>query len=252
MRNSLYLTALGVLLFSCTSELPEVPPEKDEKHYLRGTSLMREGREEEALSAFLRVIEKRPDASESHLKAGEIYLTHIKDPIAAIYHFRKYLELNPKSPKAGLVRQLIETGQKRFARSLPAEPFEDNLERLDLMELINTVKSENLHLKRKVLRLERQIEGIAAEERRAISVDPGENEPDEPSFTQRGRNDRPVAAAQDESRPVFYIVEPGDNLNRISMKVYGTPGRWMDIFQANRDRLASPHDLKVGDELRLP
>ena len=252
MRSFLYFTALGVLLFGCTSELPEVPPEKDEKHYLRGTSLMREGREEEALSAFLRVIEKRPDAAESHLKAGEIFLNQIKDPIAAIYHFRKYLELKPKSPKAGLVRQLIETGQKWFARSLPAEPFEDNLERLDLMELINTVKSENFHLKRKVLRLERQIEEMGAEDRSAISVGPGENEPVEPSSTEAEEDDHPVAATRAESIPEFYIVEPGDNLTRISMKVYGTPGRWMDIFQANRDRLPSPHDLKVGDELRLP
>ena len=252
MRILLYFTVLGVLLFGCTSEPPEVPPEKDEKHYLRGTSLMREGREEEALSAFLRVIEKRPDAAESHLQAGVIYLNHIKDPIAAIYHFRRYLELKPKSPKAGLVRQLIETGQKEFARNLPAEPYEDSLERLDLMELINNVRSENSLLKMKVYRLERQIEEMAAEDRSFQSVDSGENEPVEPSPAEAVADDHPVAAAQAESRPEFYIVEPGDNLSRISMKVYGTPGRWMDIFQANRDRLASPHDLKVGDEIRLP
>jgi hypothetical protein len=198
------------------------------------------------------VIEKRPDAAESHLKGGEIYLNHIEDPIAAIYHFRRYLELKPKSPKAELVRQLIETGQKKFARSLPAKPFEDNLERLDLMELINNVKSENFHLKMKIRRLEQKIEAMEAEDRSAFSVGSSTNgEPVEPSSIETPVDDQPGAMEAD-SRPEFYIVQPGDNLNRISVKVYGTPARWMDIFQANRDRLVSPHDLKVGNEIRLP
>lgn len=250
-QSFLCFTALGLLICGCASESLEAPPEKSEKHYLRGTSLMREGREEEALSAFLRVIEKRPDAAKSHLKAGEIYLNHIEDPIAAIYHFRRYLELKPKSPKAGLVRQLIETGKKKFALSLPAEPFEDNLERLDLMELINNVKSENFHLKMKIRRLEQQIEEMGAEDRGALSVGAGVNEHVNPSPIETPLDDQP-GAMQAGSRPEFYIVQPGDNLNRISMKVYGTPARWMEIFQANRDHLVSPHDLKVGDEIRLP
>jgi len=34
--------------------------------------------------------------------------------------------------------------------------------------------------------------------------------------------------------------------------VYGTPSRWIDIYQANRDRLANENALKVGQELRIP
>jgi len=60
----------------------------------------RSGQNQIALEAFLKVIEKRgDDAPESHLEAGLIYLNHIKDPIAAIYHFRKYIEIKPNSAR---------------------------------------------------------------------------------------------------------------------------------------------------------
>jgi hypothetical protein len=87
--------------------------------------LLRSGRSQEALDAFLKVVAKRGgDAPESHLECGILYLQHIKDPVAAIYHFNKYLALRPNSPQAEHTRELIETAKKEFARTLPAEPFE--------------------------------------------------------------------------------------------------------------------------------
>jgi lipopolysaccharide biosynthesis regulator YciM len=99
--------------------------EVDEPHYRRGMQLLRSGRSQEALEAFLKVVAKRGgDAPESHLECGILYLQHIKDPVAAIYHFNKYLALRPNSPQAARTRELIETAKKEFARTLPSEPFE--------------------------------------------------------------------------------------------------------------------------------
>src|SRR5690625_1757545 len=119
-----FLTALLVLLFSgCTvSEGPEVLSEREERNFQRGKQLLREGRRQEALSAFLSVIEKRREAPESHLEAGELFRTHLKDPVSSIYHYRKYLAQNPNSPQAPHVRQLIETSTKDFAATLPGAP----------------------------------------------------------------------------------------------------------------------------------
>jgi hypothetical protein len=52
--------------------------ETDDPVYREGKQLQRQGRNPEALTAFLRVIEKRGEqfAPESHLEAGQIYLQH--------------------------------------------------------------------------------------------------------------------------------------------------------------------------------
>ncbi len=49
-----------------------------------------------------------------------------------------------------------------------------------------------------------------------------------------------------------YVVQPGDTLGRISIKFYGTSSRYMDIYNANRDQLASPNSVIVGQELVIP
>jgi nucleoid-associated protein YgaU len=49
-----------------------------------------------------------------------------------------------------------------------------------------------------------------------------------------------------------YVVQPGDTLGKISLKFYGTSRRYMDIYNANRDRLASPNSVTVGQTLIIP
>lgn len=49
-----------------------------------------------------------------------------------------------------------------------------------------------------------------------------------------------------------YIVRPGDTLGKISVRFYGTSRRYMDIYNANRDKLASPSSIEVGQELIIP
>lgn len=49
-----------------------------------------------------------------------------------------------------------------------------------------------------------------------------------------------------------HTVTEGDSLSRISMRYYGTPNRWQEIFQANRDVLQGSSTLRVGMQLRIP
>jgi nucleoid-associated protein YgaU len=62
---------------------------------------------------------------------------------------------------------------------------------------------------------------------------------------------RSVDPAHDATRQA-YQVRKGDSLERISQRVYGNPRRASDIFNANRDKLASPDAVKEGLELDLP
>lgn len=127
--------------------------EADEPNYRQGQQLVKQGRSTEALSAYLKVIAKRGDsAPESHLEAGLLYLQQIKDPIAAIYHFRKYLELQPNSKQAVYVKGRIDVAKREFARTLPAAPSE-NQSGLDLLDKVERLQRENEDLKAELMAL---------------------------------------------------------------------------------------------------
>jgi nucleoid-associated protein YgaU len=49
-----------------------------------------------------------------------------------------------------------------------------------------------------------------------------------------------------------HVVASGDSLSRISQRYYGVASRWPDIYNANRDRIASDGVLHIGTELRIP
>jgi len=142
----LYVLSAG----GCDFGKAEVVKETSEPHFLRGQEELRRGNISEALSAFLKVSEKRRDAPESHFELGRIYLEHMNDPNTAIYHFKKYLELKPNSPSSPMVRQMIETAQKKFAASLPESPFDSNIRRIELEEILQKQQKENLELKQKL------------------------------------------------------------------------------------------------------
>ncbi len=52
--------------------------------------------------------------------------------------------------------------------------------------------------------------------------------------------------------PNTYVVQPGDTLWLISVKVYGTGTLWEVIFEANRDILDEPSRLRPGQVLKIP
>jgi tetratricopeptide (TPR) repeat protein len=125
--------------------------EVDDADYRRGKELLRMGRDSDALKQFLKVIDQRGGAAaESHLEAGILYHKHIKDPISAIYHYRRYRELRPNTEQARLVLQSIDACIRDFARTLPAQPLDNQVERTDLMDAIDRLQRENLQLKEQV------------------------------------------------------------------------------------------------------
>ncbi|MDR3624806.1 MAG: LysM domain-containing protein [Chlamydiales bacterium] len=50
----------------------------------------------------------------------------------------------------------------------------------------------------------------------------------------------------------IHIVSQGDSLSSISQKYYGTPKRWEEIYNANKEVLASQDHIKAGMQLMIP
>jgi len=71
-----------------------------------------------------------------------------------------------------------------------------------------------------------------------------------PKFGEANSSMDESPAANDSGQK--YTVQSGDTLAKISIKFYGTSARYLDIYEANRDKLASPSSLEVGQELVIP
>ncbi len=252
MRIVWSLLGFMVLLNGCNNAGLEVIDETDEPQYRRGQSLLREGRQQEAMEAFLKVIEKRNDAAESHLEAGRLFLDYAQDPISAIYHFRQFLAIKPDAQQAPFVRDLIDTGKKEFVRSLPGQPNSSLEERINLLDQVERLRGENLELKRSLAALNdelNRLRQISGTERGRDIGDTGIIPEEEAVETLPAvMTDRPEIPAD----PRSYTVQEGDTLSRISRRFYGTNGRWREIFEANRDLLNTPNDLRPGQTLTIP
>ena len=273
----LFAAACLAALTGCTDDARQsYATETDEPYYRQADQMKRANRQQEALSAYLKVIEKRgDDAPESHLEAGLIYLYHIRDPIAAIYHFRKYLALRPNSAQAPLVRQRIDAAIRDFARTLPAQPVESQLQRVDLIAAMDKLKLENDLLKQQIADLQAGREtaaldaaGVGAASSTAagndlsISVEiptvrtrpaPRTPPPQQPAVNNppASRSGAPTSA-QKAPGVRRHTVRAGDTLSKLSQDYYGNRSRWRDIYQANRNSMRSESDLKIGMELIIP
>jgi nucleoid-associated protein YgaU len=49
-----------------------------------------------------------------------------------------------------------------------------------------------------------------------------------------------------------YTVQPGDSLSKISKQFYNNANDYMKIFEANRDQLNNPNEIKPGQQLVIP
>ncbi len=289
------LVGLAALLLAAGCERGDpltFSSETDEAYYRQGQQLSKQGRNQEALNAYLKVIAKRDEtAPESHLEAGLILLRHVKDPIAAIYHFRKYLELQPNSRQAVYVLGLIDTAKREFARTLPAAPLESQAERLETQDQIDRLLRENDQLKAELTALHAGVAATPVRSTRAaldpassgdtpmisIQTSPAETAP----ATASAADDSPITYAPVEapveappalqrltlpsspgtrSAPTKpsaaagrrHTVAKGDTLFSLAQKYYGSRSKWRDIFEANRDVLPSQNSLRLGMELKIP
>lgn len=251
-------------------------PEVDDPGFKLAKQLQRQGRHPEALTGFLKVIETRGvrAAPESHLEAGTIYLHHIKDPIEAIHHFRKYLELQPNSREAPSVRELVVTAKREFARTLPAPHLENQSVRLAATVEAEQLRRENEELRAEIATLRGGGAALISRPSRIVPLpepvaarEPPPAVPvDSPISAAPFRQeivDTPAPPARPAPRPQMaapaggrtHVVGQGEGLWAIARRYYGSAANGAKvnaIYEANRDQMKSETDLRVGMTLRIP
>ena len=111
--------------------------------------MLKVGKNKEALDEFLAVTRRITECPKSHLECGRLLLSldSRKDPVAAIYHFRRFLLLDPNAKESPKVEQLIITAEREILRKLPGEPYDEYLNSLKLKEENDKLIRENADLR---------------------------------------------------------------------------------------------------------
>lgn len=259
------LIALAALLAGgCGSDNGgPLAPEADETLYREGQQLEKEGRSEEALNDYLKLIARREDqAPQSHLEAGILYLDTFKDPISAIYHLEEFLKLEPNSPQASFVRGQIEAAKREFASTLPASSWEEApvvagggsgaapapAGQADLVKQIESLQAANDALKA-------QLADLRAAEAGSVSLQPPAAEPAPvpaapPVALVRETPPEPSPQADAAGRRI-HVVAPGDNLSKISREYYHDSVHVREIIAANPRQLPDGKATPLHPGMRL-
>jgi len=213
----------------------------DDPEFRAGQTFHKQGETRKALECYLKVIDNRKGAAESHLEAGRMYL-ELQDPLPAIYHFNQYIRMKPTSEQSNIVRQMIKTAEKQFMQQLPGRPMEpDAPGGTDLNARLRSLQLENEKLKRELADYNRSQKGLTL---------PPKTTSEKPSA------DKPASVEDGKPQRVRqYTIVKGDTLSSIARKTYGetNPARVSAIFNANRDKMTSINSLpKIGTVILLP
>ena len=205
-----------------------------------------------------------PEFANAHMELGLLYENRLADPISAIYHYRRFLELRPDSEKKQLVEDFIERAKLSLAAKLPQSPIVDASELTRLESEKTALLQENAALRTRVAELEKvgSATQVVATELTPVAV--ASAPPPSPAATTAPAvapgivmAAAPImptseASTMESPRVRTYIVQRGDTLQSLALRYYGSRAAWGKIFQANRSGLPSKDQLKVGQQLVIP
>ena len=112
---------LGVVLGGCAPGQGQTDEEK-EPHFVLGQSRVNAMDYPGAVEAFEESIEANPRSAAAHFELGCLYDEKVPDPAAAIYHYQKYLKLDPNAGNAGLIKQRIDACKIQLATDVLGLP----------------------------------------------------------------------------------------------------------------------------------
>ncbi len=220
LRNCLRIAFFSLLIYGCGQEAGE---ESDESlvpdHIGKARVFYHQGDYSAAVEMYHKALELDPDNASIYLQLGIIYDDNLKDEEQAVYYYNQFLIRDPDSDKAKRVRgwitkstEMIEEGNGNEGPGMPVPDTSHPSVILPSAALLPT----------------------PAEVIPSVSV-----EDNQPESTQ-------------EAEVSYYTVKPGDTLAGIAEKVYNDRTAWRRIYQANRDKLANPDALQVGQKIIIP
>ena len=184
-----------------------------------------------AINAYEQALDGTAKTSEAHFRMGLIYSEKLNDPIGAVHHFRRYMELSPSGAHVGEAKANLDRLDLALATSLAGGTLISHAEALRL-------KTENSDLHKQLTALQSGLPLPAANSlpgKAATKVN-----------GTLGTDGKPGPGSH------TYQVQPGDTLASISRKFYKTKVRAKDIQDANLNSVPNAAKLKPGQTLIIP
>ena len=233
-----------------------------ETNYQRARKFYEQNDFQAAAEFYKRALAVNPEFANAHLELGLLCDNKLSDPISAIYHYRRYLELRPDSEKKQLVSDFIERAKVSLAAKLPQSPVIDANDVTRLQNEKATLLQENAQLRTQIAELEK-----AANATKSVMALPPTTDFAVPAASVPVTNAQPVSApptimaavpitpsveTTESTRTRMHVVQKGDTLFSLALRYYGARSAWDRIYQANRSGLSNRDQLKVGQQLVIP
>ena len=214
--------------------------ERDHPAMKKARELEQAGDFDGARRAYQSLLDQNPTIARAHLDIAFLQDQAGGDYVDAIYHCRRYLALRPDTEKRAMIEAHIRAAELAYVGTV----FTNEAAALKWMA---KVEQENSGLKIRVSNLDAQNRHLRASLATLKAKYAGSEALASQSLDHAGL---PVPAPRSAGKVVR--VERGDNLRKISERVYGSDGRWRDIYQANRRQMKGPGDLHIGQKLVIP
>lgn len=254
-----------------------------------GNEAMVRGEVQKAQQNYEAALDGTMLSAEAHYRLGLLYEDKLKNEVAALHHFERYLELAPQGQFATDVKGYVDRLRLMIVSRLSEGPVVPAREATRL-------KNENLALKEQLAELRQQAPAArtspaalrpapppipaatpgmvvaatpppapavavpaAPEVRRALPVNATAAAPVSEGDTPRvtpiipaGAVSAAPAAAAGGAPVRTYQVKSGDTLAAIARQFYKNSGQWPKILEANKATLEDPKRLKPGMVLVIP
>jgi len=221
-----------LLFFVCLALAGCHPPsqatgdEQKEPYFLAAKKKAQERDVQGAIDYFEKALDVNPHSASAHIELAILYEREQADWAAALYHYKRGLELRPDYPTADIIKGHIEECKRELAKSVVQLPSVEALQRK-----LDTVTAENQQLKQQLQAWQTY---YAAHGVTSISnLPPATDQVRQPAAPQQTgtlRTDAvPPAHTDTVSRAGMgappatartYTVGPGDTLDRIARR-YG-------------------------------
>ena len=181
-----------------------------------------------AVSFYEKALDSTTKAADAHFRMGMIYDANLDDPVGAVHHFKRYLEIQPNGTHAKEARANLARIELKLGTSLAGGTF---ITHAEAVKLVRKTRTSRINWRNALLR-----------------PSPGAS----PSPFLTGK----TAARDAERHPApgtrTYQVQQGDSLASISRKFYKTKTRAKDIQDANMNTVPDERKLKPGMTLIIP
>ena len=237
---------LGVILAGCGQRTNRVADEEREPYYLKGQEYLRQLNHDDAIRAFHQALEVNPRSSAAHKELGILYEKHENDPAAAIYHYRRFLKLNPDSPiakdisdrVAGCQIDLVEEMKDSGANERRRQELIDLKDKLThLTQQFEKVRHENDVLRKRLTGINPRLANVTPP---PTPTQPTSQKSSSPKTTAQPHKPKPASPRQ-------HKVKPNENPTKIALK-YAIPVK--QLLAANPG--LNPRRMQVGQMLKIP